>query len=68
MPVVQEFNAVNKIYTPAEPDVLLFSLLEPSLLVIGTYHLLEDGSRLGSLLLYSLDNTSSWYALFCEIF
>lgn len=46
----------------SEPDVLLFSRLDPSVLVIGTYHLEKDGRRTGSLLIYTVDpSTFTWY-------
>ena len=40
---------------PFEPDVLLFSNIHPNFLIVGTYHLGEDGSRIGSLLLYDVN-------------
>lgn len=49
------FSILNNTETPAEPDVLLFSALDPCVLVAGTYHLEEDGSRRGSLLVYTID-------------
>jgi hypothetical protein len=44
----------SRIKVEAEPDVLLFSPLHPSLLVIGTYHLCGNGTREGMLLLYDI--------------
>lgn len=52
------FNIVNKEDTPSEPDVLLFSPIDPFVLVAGTYHLESDGRRSGSLLVYVLDPSS----------
>jgi hypothetical protein len=52
------FSSLKRIKTPAEPDVLLFSELDPSILVAGTYHLEENGDRVGSLLLYLVDLSS----------
>jgi hypothetical protein len=56
------FTILNVTESPAEPDILLFSSLDPSVLVVGTYHLEEDGNRAGSLLLYYVDSSSFvWY-------
>lgn len=56
------FSILTKTETPDEPDVLLFSSLDPSVLVAGTYHIKEDGRRSGSLLVYSVDPSSfAWY-------
>jgi hypothetical protein len=56
------FKVLETVETPHEPDVLLFSPIDPSVLVVGTYHLLTDGQRIGSLLLYYIDaeTTASW--------
>jgi hypothetical protein len=59
-----EFSVVDCVTTPDEPDVLLFSPIDPSLLLVGTYHLGDTGQRTGTLLLYSVDaQTSKWYSL-----
>lgn len=62
------FNVLQEIKTPSEPDVLLFSPIDSSVLIAGTYHLQEDGSRIGSLLVYRIDpSTTQWYlALECD--
>jgi hypothetical protein len=58
------FNILSETNVPAEPDILLFSPLDASVLVTGTYHLEKNGRRIGSLLLYTVDpSTSSWYQL-----
>jgi hypothetical protein len=58
------FKVFETLETPNEPDVLLFSPIDSSALVVGTYHLLVDGQRIGSLLLYSLNvETASWYVM-----
>lgn len=55
-------SILNEEKTPAEPDVLLFSSLNPSVLVAGTYHLDDNGRRSGSLLVYTVDPLSfTWY-------
>jgi hypothetical protein len=55
-------SILNEKKTPAEPDVLLFSSLNPSVLIAGTYHLEENGRRIGSLLVYTVDPLSfAWY-------
>ncbi len=56
---MNNFDVQSQIDTEAEPDVLLFSPLDTSLLVVGTYHLNKDGQRHGSLLLYTLDSESN---------
>ena len=56
------FDILDKANTPSEPDVLLFSPIDPSILVAGTYHLESNGQRTGSLLVYILDPLSfTWY-------
>jgi len=57
--IMNNFDVQSQIDTEAEPDVLLFSPLDTSLLVVGTYHLNKDGQRNGSLLLYTLDSESN---------
>jgi hypothetical protein len=47
-----EFEILGEVTLPAEPDILLFSLLYPSILVVGTYHLKQDATREGLLLTY----------------
>lgn len=54
----RRFTVLNVTELPAEPDLLLFSSLDSSILVVGTYHLEEDGNRAGSLLLYHVDSSS----------
>jgi hypothetical protein len=59
----RQFSVLHETDVLSEPDVLLFSPLDPSVLVIGTYHLEENGSRTGSLLIYTVDlSTFIWYA------
>ena len=53
-----EFQVLGEITLPAEPDVLLFSRLHPSILVVGTYHLKQDGTREGLLLTYQCNQTN----------
>jgi hypothetical protein len=61
---MSEFKVLETVETPHEPDVLLFSPIDSSVLVVGTYHLLTDGQRIGSLLLYSVNvETASWYVI-----
>jgi len=56
---MNKFQIQNRVIVESEPDVLLFSPLDPSLLVVGTYHLIkENGRREGKLLLYSIENDS----------
>jgi hypothetical protein len=62
MTAARTFNVLQEIKTPSEPDVLLFSPIDPTVLIAGTYHLQEDGSRIGSLLVYRIvSSTSQWY-------
>jgi hypothetical protein len=62
MTAARTFNVLQEIKTPSEPDVLLFSPIDPSVLIAGTYHLQEDGSRVGGLLVYRVvSSTSQWY-------
>ena len=57
------FDILSKTDTPNEPDVLLFSPINPSVLVAGTYHLENAGRRRGSLLVYAVDPASfTWYS------
>jgi hypothetical protein len=61
---MSEFKVLGTVETPHEPDVLLFSPIDSSVLVVGTYHLCTDGQRIGSLLLYSVNvETASWYVI-----
>jgi hypothetical protein len=58
----RQLSVLHETDVLSEPDVLLFSPLDPSVLVTGTYHLEKDGSRTGSLLVYSVDpSTFMWY-------
>ena len=52
------FDILSVADIPNEPDVLLFSPTNPSVLVAGTYHLENDGRRCGSLLVYAVDPPS----------
>jgi hypothetical protein len=57
------FDILSVADVPNEPDVLLFSPTDPSVLVAGTYHLENSGRRCGSLLVYAVDPTSFiWYS------
>ena len=57
------FDILSKTDTPNEPDVLLFSPINHSVLVAGTYHLENGGRRSGSLLVYAVDPSSfTWYS------
>jgi hypothetical protein len=61
----QTFHIVKEVETPAEPDVLLFSTIDPTVLIVGTYRLQNGGSRTGSLLLYKVEPLVSpcpWYS------
>lgn len=64
LPVIQllmPFTILSQVKTPDEPDVLLFSNTNPPILIVGTYHLREDNSRVGSLIVYNLDvGSGSW--------
>ena len=56
------FHILSETEIPNEPDVLLFSPINPSVLVAGTYHLEKEGRRSGSLLVYFVDPALfTWY-------
>jgi len=61
MTTIPGIQVLYKVETAAEPDVLQFSPLDPRLLVVGTYHLEDNGTRKGTLLLYSVaPQSNSW--------
>jgi len=63
MTSVRTLRVLHTVKTPAEPDVLQFSPLDPRLLVMGTYRLEQNGTRTGTLLLYSVNIQShSWFS------
>ena len=59
---MNDFQILRQVTIESEPDVLLFSPLDSSLLVVGTYHLVkESGQREGKLLLYRIEEeTKNW--------
>lgn len=47
--------------TEVEPDVLLFSPVNPAILVVGTYHLEQNGKRKGTISLFQVqDHSRIW--------
>jgi hypothetical protein len=59
----RHFDVLSETEVPSEPDVLLFSPLDSSVLVVGTYHFQANGTRVGGLLTYTVDpSTHAWYS------
>lgn len=61
-----DFHVLSEITLPSEPDVLLFSPLDVSVLIVGTYHLEEDASRSGTFLTYKISPSepTAWFVPF----
>jgi hypothetical protein len=54
-----KLDVLYQLETESEPDVILFSRVDTSVFVAGTYHLDESRARNGALLLYHLSVASS---------
>ena len=64
----RRFDVLSETEVPSEPDVLLFSPLDSSVLVVGTYHFQDNGTRVGGLLTYTVHpSTHAWYSKYATV-